>query len=95
MKALLGAQEVWEIVENGYSEVEDSEEQTDAQRESLRRSRKKDKMATVYIHQGVLSFDAASEKIACATSVKQAWDFLESSFKGDDEVKRVRLQTLR
>ncbi|KZV20888.1 hypothetical protein F511_38790 [Dorcoceras hygrometricum] len=35
------------------------------------------------------------EKVASATTSKQAWDVLQASFKGVDKVKKVRLQTLR
>ena len=35
------------------------------------------------------------EKIARATTSKEAWDTLEKMFKGTDRAKQVRLQTLR
>ena len=35
------------------------------------------------------------EKIANATTSKEAWDILKKVFKGADRVKQVRLQTLR
>ena len=34
------------------------------------------------------------EKIASATTSKEAWDILKKVFKGADRVKQVRLQTL-
>ncbi|KAB1669824.1 hypothetical protein ES319_1Z007600v1, partial [Gossypium barbadense] len=97
MKALLGSLEVWEIVEKGYNEVEAEEEEglTQVQKKSLRKSRKKNQQALFWIYQGVQSYEAVWEKIACATTAKQAWKFLQNSFKGDEKVKRVRLQTLR
>ena len=72
MKALLGSQEEWEIVEKGYTEVEEVKRLTQAERQSLRRSKKKNQQAMFWIYQGVQSYDAAWEKIACATSAKQA-----------------------
>ena len=39
--------------------------------------------------------EATFEKVAEATTSKEAWDILVSIFKGDDRVKRVRLQALR
>nr|GEZ31918.1 reverse transcriptase [Tanacetum cinerariifolium] len=35
------------------------------------------------------------EKIASASTTKEAWDKLEKAYKGDDPVRKVRLQTLR
>lgn len=35
------------------------------------------------------------EKLASATTAKEAWEILEKSFEGADRVKQVPLQTLR
>ncbi|XP_012830051.1 PREDICTED: uncharacterized protein LOC105951209 [Erythranthe guttata] len=80
MKAFLGAYDAWEPVENGV-EGEDAA------------SVKKDQKALRVIHQGL--DEVMFEKVASTTTSKQAWDILQTSFKGVDKVKRVRLQTLR
>ncbi|XP_019257646.1 PREDICTED: uncharacterized protein LOC109235853 [Nicotiana attenuata] len=82
MKALLGAYDVWEPVESGVDEAED-----------VVASKKKDQKALTLIHQGL--DDKMFEKVANATTSKEAWDILQTSFKGLDKVKKVRLQTLR
>ena len=38
--------------------------------------------------------DAGLEKLANATTSKEAWEILEKTYKGDDRVKQVRLQAL-
>ncbi|KAJ4716957.1 Retrovirus-related Pol polyprotein from transposon TNT 1-94 [Melia azedarach] len=96
MKALLGAQDVWEVVEKGYNEPRDDvaiSVLTQAQRDTLKDSRKRDKKALYVIYQAL--DDDAFEKISNATSAKQAWDKLQTSYKGAEQVKKVRLQTLR
>jgi len=39
--------------------------------------------------------DAGLEKLANATTSKEAWEILEKTYKGDDHVIQVRLQALR
>ncbi|KAJ4716489.1 Retrovirus-related Pol polyprotein from transposon TNT 1-94 [Melia azedarach] len=96
MKALLGAQDVWEVVEKSYNEPRDDvviSVLTQAQRDTLKDSRKRDKKALYVIYQAL--DDDAFEKISNATSAKQTWDKLQTSYKGAEQVKNVRLQTLR
>lgn len=85
MKALFGSQEPWEIISDGYTEATVEEEVKDR--------RKKDNKALFLLYQGL--DEPTFERIVEATSSKQAWDTLNTLFKGIDRVKRVRLQTLR
>ncbi|XP_038875032.1 uncharacterized protein LOC120067555 [Benincasa hispida] len=91
IKALLGAQDVWEIMENGFQEAEATVDQ--AQRDALKETRKKDKKALYILYQSV--DEDTFETIANAETLKAAWDKLQSTHKGVDCVKKVRLKTLR
>ena len=95
MKALFGSQDLWETINDGF--VEPTSEQEAAyeadEKKAIREQRKKDKKALFILYQGL--DEATFEKVAEATTSKEAWDILVSIFKGDDRVKRVRLQALR
>ncbi|XP_050939084.1 uncharacterized protein LOC107992108 [Cucumis melo] len=93
MKVLYGSQELWDIFERGYTEVENQSELTNQQLVELRENRKKDKKALFFIYQAVDEF--IFERISTATSAKAAWDILRSTYQGEDKVKMIRLQALR
>ncbi|CAA0839379.1 Unknown protein [Striga hermonthica] len=80
MRALLGAYECWYSVEKGDDESEAA-------------GRKKDQKALTLIHQSL--DEKMFEKVAAATTSKQAWEILQASFKCVDKVKKVHFQTLR
>ncbi|XP_048228917.1 uncharacterized protein LOC125369794 [Ricinus communis] len=61
--------------------------------EGANKLKKKDKKALYYIHQGMC--DETFQLIEGAKSSYDAWSILATSYKGDDKIKRVRLQTLR
>ena len=83
MKALLGAQDVWEVVEKGHKEQDDVALSQD-QRNALRDSRKRDKKVVYLIYQVV---DKNSfEKISNATTTKEAWEKLRTCKKGMEQV---------
>ena len=91
MKSLFGAQDVLEIVQNGYDDL--ALNATDAQRTAFKESKKKDCKALFYIQQNVDSYHF--EKIAKATRSKEAWDILEKYHDGGDKVNQVKLQSPR
>ncbi|XP_074373923.1 uncharacterized protein LOC141714294 [Apium graveolens] len=93
MKAILGANDVWELVEKGLMVPEDKANLNQVQKDQLQAQRKKDQKAIMIIHQCL--DDSMLQKVASATTSKNVWDILNSSFSGDVKVKRVRLQTLR
>ncbi|XP_074360628.1 uncharacterized protein LOC141700846 [Apium graveolens] len=93
MKAILGANDVWEIVEKGLEVPENEANLNQVQQDQLQAQRKKDQKAIMIIHQCL--DDSMLQKVASATTSKKVWDTLKSSFSGDAKVKRVRLQTLR
>ena len=93
MKALLGSQDAWEVVEDSFEELFDTTGYTVAQNKVLKELWSKDKAALYMLFRAV--DESGFEKIARATTSKEAWDTLEKVFKGTDRVKQVRLQTLR
>ncbi|GAV79209.1 UBN2 domain-containing protein, partial [Cephalotus follicularis] len=56
-------------------------------------TQKKDQKALNAIFQAVE--DTIFENISSVETAKEAWDILQKSYKGDNRVKQVRLQTLR
>ena len=93
MKALLGAHDIWDIIDKGYSEPQNEASLSQSEKDSLKDLRKKDKKSLFLIYQAL--DDDCFEKISDTTSAKQAWEKLQTSYKGEEKVKKVRLQTLR
>ena len=93
MKALLGSQDAWEVVEEGFEEPKNTTGYTTAQDKVLKEVRSKDKLTLYMLFRAV--DESGFEKIASATTSKEAWDTLGKMFKGTDWVKQVRRQTLR
>ncbi|GMI72170.1 hypothetical protein HRI_000886300 [Hibiscus trionum] len=96
MKALLGSQECWDIVVKGYAEPENEAAEaalTNEQKRALGDARKRDQRALYFIFQAV--DESTFEKIAEATTAKEAWETLQKSLQGVEKAKKVRLQSLR
>ncbi|KAH9648378.1 hypothetical protein KPL70_025559 [Citrus sinensis] len=93
MKALLGAHDVWDIVEKDFIVPENEATLIAAQKENLKDLKKKENKAKYLIFQSL--YEDSFEKIAGTTSSKEVWEKLETSYKGAEQVKKVRFQTLR
>lgn len=88
MRAILGFQDVLEVVTIGYEKLSDKLDDDRA-----KKVKKRDYKALFILHQCV---DASNyEKISRAATTKEAWDILENSYAGADKLKKVRLQTLQ
>ncbi|XP_074337043.1 uncharacterized protein LOC141674220 [Apium graveolens] len=94
MKLLLWSQDIWDLVESGYTEPDAAAEAglSNDQKSILKETRKRDKKALFLIIQGV--DESTFEKISEAKTSKQAWEILQKSFQGVEKVKKVRLQVL-
>ncbi|XP_013614679.1 PREDICTED: uncharacterized mitochondrial protein AtMg00810-like [Brassica oleracea var. oleracea] len=84
--AILGAHDVWEIVEKGFVEPENDGGLSQKQKDGLRDSRKRDKKALCLIYQGL--DEDIFEKVARAKTSKEAWEKLQTSYKGAEQVKK-------
>ena len=89
MTALLGAHNVWDIIEKGYSEPQNEASLSQPEKDSLKDSRKKDKKALFLIYQAL--DDDSFKKISYTTFAKQAWEKLQTSYNGEEKIKKVRL----
>ncbi|XP_058181305.1 uncharacterized protein LOC131299741 [Rhododendron vialii] len=96
MKVLLGYQDLWDLVENGFEQPalkEDEERLTEGQKVLLKQMRNKDKKALFQIYQAI--DESSFEKISSATTSKEAWDILRNANRGIDKTIKMRLQVLR
>jgi hypothetical protein len=84
---------VWDIVEIWYVEPENIAFLTVQQLNLLKKRKVADKMALYYLYQGV--DEAGFEKITGATTSKEVWGILQTTYKGAYRIKHIRLQTLR
>ena len=92
VKALLSSQDAWEVVEEGFEEPKDTTGYTATQNKALKEVWSEDEAAPYMLFRAV--DESGFEKIASATTPKEAWNTLGKVFKGTDRVKQVRLQTL-
>ena len=93
MKTWLKAEETWEMVRDGFTELENLGALSQAQQNKLKDERKRDNRALSDLQNAIE--DSFFEKIAGAETSKEAWDILFKTFKVADRVNQVRLQTLR
>ncbi|KAL4584215.1 hypothetical protein LXL04_008807 [Taraxacum kok-saghyz] len=91
MRALFQSLDLWDVMEEGIEEPEN--EVSDREIKEYAAKRKKDKKALFLIYQAV--DETIFERISQSNSSKEAWDMLYNTYKGEDRIKIVGLQTLR
>ncbi|KAK2967493.1 hypothetical protein RJ640_010134 [Escallonia rubra] len=87
MKTLFKSQDLWELVENGYADPDEENNNR------LKENKKKDNKALLFIQQAV--HETIFSRIAAATTSKEAWEILHKEFQGSSKVITVKLQSLR
>jgi Domain of unknown function (DUF4219) len=85
IKTLLGAQDMWDIVETGYVEPENVAFLTVQQLKLLKEKKIADKTVLYIIYQEV--DDVRFEKVVEAITSKKTWEILQIAYKGADRVK--------
>ncbi|KAJ0795822.1 putative RNA-directed DNA polymerase [Helianthus annuus] len=91
MKVLLESQDLWTIVEEGYNQPASGAPESD--QNTYKENIKKDKKALHIIFQA--ASDMVFERIAVCQTSKEAWNVLHKTYRGEQRVKMVKLQTLR
>ena len=89
MKVLYESLDLWSIVDKGISQPKTP---TAQQENDLKELEKKGKNALFMIYQSV--DDPIFERISGSKYSKEAWDALHNTYRGQDRVKVVCLQTL-
>jgi gag-polypeptide of LTR copia-type len=93
MKDIIGAHDLWNIVENGIEEYENDSKLTVVELNALQKKRNGDQCTSSIIHQRL--DDDMFEKIANETSSKDTWEILRNLVVEIDKMKKVHLQNLR
>lgn len=92
-KTVFQAQNLWELVQNGYNEPEEGAELTDVETRTLKDTKRRDAKALAYIQQAMSEF--IFPRIMRARTSNEAWEALREEFQGDTRVRNIKLQTLR
>eukprot|EP00253_Pinus_taeda_P031358 PITA_31358 len=96
MKALFACQDLWELVEDGFDELANETEfnrLTQAEKDLLKRNRKKDSKALVFLYQALDK--SVFPRITGAKTSKEVWKTLKTAYQDMDKVRTTKLQLLR
>ncbi|CAL8991389.1 unnamed protein product [Prunus brigantina] len=96
MKTILKSHGLWELVENGFNSSDlkkEKEEATDIEKSTMAQILMKDARALGLIQSAVS--DQLFPRIVNEETSKGAWDILKLEFRGDKQVRNVKLQGLR
>ncbi|CAL9017123.1 unnamed protein product [Prunus brigantina] len=96
MKTILKSHGLWDLVENGLSDLDlkkEKEEVVDTEKSMVVQTLMKDARALGLIQSAVS--DQLFPRIVNEETSKGAWDILKLEFRGDKQVRNVKLQGLR
>ncbi|GJU23089.1 retrotransposon protein, putative, ty1-copia subclass [Tanacetum coccineum] len=88
MCVLLGAQDVWVLVETGYTKLVVAAILVGNELKALKETRKKDK-TSLYLLFKIVD-ESGFEKIVGSKTSKEAWDILKREFKGEKNLQNWR-----
>jgi len=94
MKTLFISQDLWDLVEDGYKELESTTvlvSWSDAKKNEFKEYKKKDAKALFFIQQGVSK--AIFPRISFVSKSKEAWEILKVEFQESEKVISIKLQT--
>lgn len=93
MKTYFCAQNLWDVVTDGYTNPDDIFALINAQQKELKENQQKDSLALLALQMSLTV--TYFPRIMGAKTAKEAWDKLKEEFHGSDKVRTCRLQTLR
>ncbi|KAL7608264.1 hypothetical protein Lser_V15G12142 [Lactuca serriola] len=93
MRVLFKSHDLWSLVEDGYKELVQGEGTTPQQILQDKENKKTDPKALFLIYQTV--DENIFERILSSNTSKEAWGALYKTYRVEDKVKAIRLQTLR
>ncbi|XP_058732707.1 uncharacterized protein LOC131604272 [Vicia villosa] len=93
METYFSSQDLWDIVEEGFTVPADTSTLNATQEKELKKNKQKNSKALFTLQQAVT--DAIFPRIMGAKSAKDAWNTLKEEFQGSDKVRAVKLQSLR
>ncbi|XP_022887734.1 uncharacterized protein LOC111403452 [Olea europaea var. sylvestris] len=93
IKTYFCAQNLWDVVNDGYTNPDDISTLTSAQKKELKENQQKDSLALLSLQMSLM--DTYFPRIMGAKTAKEAWDKLKEEFYDGNKVRTCRLQALR
>ena len=90
---MLKANGLWDVVCDGYQELEDGAHHTNAQKKENKEKSQENSRALAFIQSEVS--ETIFSRIFIEDEAKVVWDTLQLEFEGSDKVKSAKLVTLR
>ena len=93
IQTLLIGKDLWDVVDDGYVEPADWSSLSADDKKAMKECRSKNSLALSHLQAAL--YRSIFPRIAGCKIAKEAWAMLKAGFQGSDQVKEVKLQTLR